>query len=109
LDKATQKQNYYNQKDGDTGRYLIGLAALMGDHNLKKCRDTMDPLIAQAANSRSRWVTFALLRRGQSFDVEGDAVKAKADYERVLARPDVWDSHQEAQNYEEHPFKFKTS
>jgi predicted Zn-dependent protease len=99
LDKAMQKKNYYTEKDADIGRYLVGLAALMGDHDLKKCRAMLNPLIEKADHSPSRWITFALLRRGQSYDADHDRAKAKADYERVLARPDVWDSHAEATRF----------
>jgi hypothetical protein len=106
LDKATQKKNYYGEKDADTGRYLVGLAALMGDHDLKKCRAMMNPLIEKAAQSPSRWITFAFLRRGQSYDANRERAKAKADYERVLSRADVWNSHAEARHFLEKAFAY---
>ena len=107
LKKAEAQTPFYTQKEAIPGRYFAGLAAFMGRRDFHRARELLNPLIQEAPNSRSRWITFALLRRGQSYDAQGERAKAKADYRKVLARPDVWKSHEDAKRYLEKPFKLK--
>ncbi len=74
----------------------MGLAALR-HHDAKACIERMNDLLAfKDLPPESRWKSFAYLRRGEAYAMQGQREKARADYQRVLQRPDVWESHQEA-------------
>jgi len=50
-------------------------------------------------------VTMAYLYAGHSFDVAGKREEALAQYRQVLARPNVYDAHEEAKKGLREPYK----
>ena len=80
------------------------MGELFGRHDTDLAMAYMTQLL-KAVDS-SRWVSFAYLRRAEIYDLRGDREAALRDYRTVLARPDFWGSHEEAQRYLHDPFKF---
>lgn len=105
LTNAEQKTPFYTPMDLLVGRYVLGLALLMGEQKTHDSRALFNQVIADSTQAKSRWVTFAYLRRAQAYDLDHARVQAKADYQRVLKRPNIWDSHLEAHRGLKGPFK----
>lgn len=60
---------------------------------------------ASAQGAEQGLATFSRLRAAQSLDLAGKRQEAVAQYKEVLARPNVYDSHEEAQRGLKEPFK----
>jgi tetratricopeptide (TPR) repeat protein len=105
LQRAEQEKPFYNKHFIPAGLYYVGMSALYkGDS--QTCTDRMNTLIASPGLSpNSRWLTFAYLRKGQAYDLEDKRELAVKEYKRVLARPDVWQSQEEAASGLKNPFK----
>ena len=103
LEKSEEESPYFTRKGIPPALYCLGIGELWGEHNLPASLRDMNGIIAEGTNS-SRWVTFAMLRRGQIYDLKGEREKAVADYHAVLERPDIWGSQDEAQIYLRKPF-----
>ena len=85
------------REGGDLERVLALAHYNLG--NIEFYRKDFDKAIAHYTDGiktpypRKGWVTYCLLRRGQSYDQMGRREEALADYKAVLARPLYWDSH----------------
>lgn len=60
---------------------------------------------ANAPGAEAGLATFARLRAAQALDLAGKREEALAQYKAVLARPNVYDSHEEAKRGLREPFK----
>jgi hypothetical protein len=60
--------------------------------------------ITKLPQANSQLVTWALLRAGQLLDLKGAREAAIAQYQSVLDRENVFDSHEQAQQYMRKPF-----
>ena len=85
--------------------YCVGVGLLFGKHDLKGAAEQFQ-IILSGKIDENRWVTFALLRQGQIYDLQGECDKAMSNYRQVLSRLDTWDTHKEASQYLKDPFKF---
>jgi tetratricopeptide (TPR) repeat protein len=63
--------------------------------------------VTQTAGADPDLVTWALLRSGQTLDLAGQREKAIEQYRQVLARPNVYDSREQASRGIKKPFKQK--
>jgi len=104
LELSERETPYFTTEGIKPARYCLGVGALYGRHDLTLADAYMSQLLATV--DENRWVTYAFLRRGQIHDLRGEREKALEDYQKVLARPDLWGSHQEAQTYTKKPFAF---
>ncbi len=62
---------------------------------------------AHAPQAEQNLATLASLRAGQVYDLAGKRSEALAQYKAVLARPNVYDAHQQAQQGTKQPFRPK--
>jgi tetratricopeptide (TPR) repeat protein len=104
LDRSEQEIPYYTKDGIRPARYCLGVGALYGRRDLDLAYAYMSQILKTIDSSR--WVSYAYLRRGQIEDLRGDRETALRDYRTVLARPDFWGSHKEAQTYIKEPFTF---
>jgi len=108
LDACRKGTPFYGPAQLPAALYYTGLGALHLEHP-DLCIERMnDVLKMKDIPSESRWMTFAYLRRGQAYDIQGKRAQALADYKRVLARPDVWDSYKEASSCVKTPWTPQT-
>jgi tetratricopeptide (TPR) repeat protein len=105
LERSQQETPYYTRDGVFPAWYCLGIAALWGERDREKCGMYMDRILREDEPT-SRWVTFAHLRRGQVYDLQGEREKALKSYKEVLSRPNFWGSHHEARTYLKQPFKF---
>ena len=103
LERSESEVPYYTTEGVRPARYLLGLGALFGRHDLTLAYAYMSQLLQKSDSSR--WVSYAYLRRGQIYDLRNERDKALQDYRTVLSRDDFWGSHKEAQTYLREPFK----
>jgi len=104
LELSQQEKPWYTREGVPPALYCLGVTELWGRHD----PDRAMPYMTQILNGgidESRWVTFAYLRQGQIYDSKGDRQKALADYQAVLARPEIWGSHGEAKQYIDQPYR----
>jgi predicted Zn-dependent protease len=64
-------------------------------------------LASRAANAEPGLATMALLRAGQVYDLAGKRNEALAQYKAVLARPNVYDTREQAERGIKQPFRDK--
>ena len=70
--------------------------------------DSVPSLIALVrVESLQSLATMSRLYAARSFDVAGKRVEAVAQYRAVLARPDIYDSHDKAKRGLTEPFRLK--
>jgi tetratricopeptide (TPR) repeat protein len=105
LQESEKEEPWYTRRFIPPARYCMGVAKLWGKHDLEGANVEMEKILAEGEGP-SRWITFARLRRGQIYDLRGDRTKALQDYRAVLARPNFWESQEEARQYLRDPFKF---
>ncbi|OGR93019.1 MAG: hypothetical protein A2992_04580 [Elusimicrobia bacterium RIFCSPLOWO2_01_FULL_59_12] len=105
LQRSQKEVPYYRREGTYPARYCLGVAALWGQRDMNTSMKYMQEIVMEDVES-SRWVTFAYLRMGQIYDVEGERDKALDHYKKVLSRPDFWGSHNEAKACLKRPFKF---
>lgn len=105
LSKSETETPWYTKEGVAPALYCLSAADLWGrgakDEALKKLNRIIS---GAAASDPGRWISFAYLRRGQIEDLGHQRVQARADYAKVLTRPNVWGSHREAQNYLKTPY-----
>lgn len=78
----------------DLVHYSYGDALLVAGRAERAAEQLMAAAVVQGAESSL--ATRALLRAAQAYDVAGKRDEAMAQYKAVLARPNVYDSHEEA-------------
>ena len=105
LERSEKQTPWYTPQTINAARYCVGVGLLFGKHDLKGAADQFG-MILSGKIDENRWVTFALLRQGQLYDLEGERDKAMSNYRQVLSRLDTWDTHKEATQYLKDPFKF---
>lgn len=94
-ERSEEETPYYQKKGVRPALYCLGVAYLWGRHDFTRALKFFQQIIDQDLDE-SRWVTFALLRRGQILDSRGERAQAQEDYRRVLKRADFWGAHREA-------------
>ncbi|MFA5974621.1 MAG: tetratricopeptide repeat protein [Elusimicrobiota bacterium] len=104
LKKSETETPWYQRQGVQPALYCIGVGLLWGKNDLDGALRCFNEILAQGMDS-SRWVTFALLRRGQIFDLRGQREEALQDYRQVGSRPNFWGSHPEARRYLANAFK----
>jgi tetratricopeptide (TPR) repeat protein len=105
LEKSEKEVPWYTQTTILPAQYCIGVGLLFGKHDLNGAFDQMEKILSGKIDE-NRWVTFALLRQGQIYDLRGERDKAMINYRQVLSRLDTWGTHTEAAQYLKEPFKF---
>jgi len=84
-----------------------GLFALANSYMGMKRYDDAIALYSKIINeldNGDRWVTWTILQRGKCHDLKGDRAAARADYQRVLKRRNVWLFHDHAKKVLKNPF-----
>ncbi len=107
LEKSEHESPWYTHHTIRAARYCIGVGLLFGKKDLDGALEQFNKIIDEK-HDESRWTTFAILRRGQIYDLRNNRGKALQDYGQVMSRPDVWSTHKEASQYMKQPFKFHT-
>lgn len=87
----------------DSVHYSYGDALFVAGRHERAAREFL--AAANAPSAEPTLVTRARLRAAQSLDLAGRRDEALAQYKAVLARPNVFDSHQEAKRGLREPFK----
>ena len=64
-------------------------------------------LASRVTGAEPSLVTFSLLRAGQVYDLAGKRNEAQAQYKAVLARPNVYDTREQAERGLKHPYRDK--
>ncbi len=105
LEKSEKEVPWYTPTTIRPAQYCIGVGLLFGKHDLNGASEWMEKLLAGKMDE-NRWVTFALLRQGQIYDLRGERAKAMINYRKVLSRLDTWETHKEASQYLKTPFTF---
>jgi tetratricopeptide (TPR) repeat protein len=105
LEKSEKEIPWYTKATVRPAQYCIGVGLLFGKHDLNGASEQLDKILSGKIDE-NRWVTFALLRQGQIYDLRGERDKAMTNYRQVLARLDTWESHREASLYLKAPFTF---
>src|SRR4029077_2307050 len=105
LRMAEEEKPWYTRQYVAPARYCIGIANLFGRHDPNGAMEEMEKILAQEKD-KSRWVSFAHLRRGQIYDLRGEREKALADYNKALEGPVFGALHDKPRRYLKDPFKF---
>jgi tetratricopeptide (TPR) repeat protein len=105
MEKSEKESPYYRNPGLYPAWYCLGVAALWGKHDIEHCAAYMNKILKHSPET-SHWRTFANLRLGQVFDVQGKRDQAMDMYRTVLFRPDRWGSRDEARAYLKKPFQF---
>ena len=87
----------------DLVRYSYGDALSVAGQHERAAREFL--AAAAVAGAEAALVTRSRLRAAQSLDLAGRRDEALAQYKAVLARPNVYDSHEEARRGLKEPFK----
>jgi tetratricopeptide (TPR) repeat protein len=103
MDKCQTETPWYSKQGLRPARYCLGVELLQNHRDLDGALREFEQILSEGIDS-SRWVSYALLRRGQIEDLKGERDKAIADYRKVLDRPDLWGSHPEAHQYLKEPY-----
>ena len=107
LKKSKEETPYFVKPGVLPARYCLGIGEFFGRHNIDAAEKEMDEILSiQGDQDTSRWVTYALLRKAQIYDLRGDRPKAMVFYRKVISRSDLWGSQDEAQKYLRTPFTF---
>ena len=106
LEKSEKADPWYDSRTTKAAQYCIGVGLLFGKHDLDGATKEFATIL-DGHIDENRWITFALLRQGQIYDLRGERDKAMVNYRQVLSRLDTWDTHKEAsQPYIKTPFTF---
>jgi hypothetical protein len=87
----------------DSVRYSYGDALFVAGHTERAAKEFL--AAAAAPGAEPTLVTRSRLRAAQALDLAGQRDEALAQYKAVLARPNVFDSHEEARRGLKEPFK----
>jgi hypothetical protein len=87
----------------DLVRYSYGDALFVAGEPARAAKEFL--AAAAAPGAEDALATRSLLRAAQSLDLAGRRDEALAQYKAVLARPNVYDSHEEARRGLKEPFK----
>jgi hypothetical protein len=87
----------------DSVRYSYGDALFVAGQTERAAKEFL--AAAAVSGAEPTLVTRARLRAAQSLDLAGKREEALAQYKAVLARPNVYDSHEEARRGLKEPFK----
>jgi hypothetical protein len=104
LEKSRRETPYFTHKGIRPALYCLAMADLWDRHDLASSFKRLGEILSLGDDS-SRWVTFAYLRQGQIYDMQGERDKALAHYRKILTRQDLWGAHREANRYIASPFK----
>ena len=99
LERSEKEVPWYTPQTIRAAQYCIGVGLLYGKHDLAGASEQFDKILTGTIDEWNCWVTFALLRQGQIYDLRGERDKAMVNYRQVLSRLDTWDTHKEASQY----------
>ncbi|MBV9210786.1 MAG: hypothetical protein JOZ52_09170 [Acidobacteria bacterium] len=89
----------------DLIHYSYGEALITGGQYERAAKEFL--AAANTANAEANLATMSRLYAARSFDLAGKRAEALAQYRAVLARPEVYDSHDKAKKGLSQPFKMK--
>ncbi|MBI3291572.1 MAG: tetratricopeptide repeat protein [Elusimicrobia bacterium] len=102
LRRIQSQAPYYTAKGMAPALYCLAMSFSQEQKDLDRAHTILTQII-ETSPEPSRWVTFAYLRRGQIYDLQGKRDLAKDDYRDVLHREDVGEVHRYANQYLKRP------
>jgi len=105
LEKSQDETPYYVKTGVAPALYCLGISEWWGQHDPARALKRFEQILANTPKQDpNRWISFALLRRAQIRDLKGQRAEALEDYRAVLARPNLWGTHREANTYVKTPY-----